>query len=556
MANLQDYVRWRGDLTLAERPWNVVDALVLTALSNVDLTGVVPAPGAPGVTVAAAADRLDVIVENSRTVRRMVFVPPDLVADLGASARFRDAVLSDYVDLTDVGSGVQFSAVTVRLPNGTAFVSFRGTDTSIVGWREDFAMSFEVMPSQPLATAYLRDRIRESTGPVVVGGHSKGGNLAVYAAVTQAEADQRRISAVYDCDGPGMSPEVADDDALRAISGRVTKIVPGFTVIGRLFDHAPPAHVVASTARGMLQHDIMTWQVEGTGLVELDQVAPESEVLSRAIDDLLEESSLADRRSFTDAFFSALAAGGATLMVDVPRSGFGSIESVLFSLIRSRDKTRNTVRLGLRAGWRALSSIDLGQLVRQRAAVRGAALLGTGIFLLIVPSLALQILGTFAIVALATVLTARGVRYVSRFRHAHRLTWPWIVGPPLVMAALITGLFLVRSWIAPTNLLLGVAFLLGGYAAARRGLAMLYRRPQRTVRGTLLLAGTVVAFGFAVVALSTAGQVEPWFVVRAGTFLTVAGVVELFFVTHDRARRTYVQEVAVGHLGTMHSTHR
>ncbi|MGO1315639.1 MAG: Mbeg1-like protein [Cellulomonadaceae bacterium] len=548
VANLQDYVRWRGDITLAERGFNVVDALVLTALSNIDLTGTVPGPGAAGVRMDAVAAELPLVLDNSQRARRMVYVPPQLLADLGASARFADTMLSDYVDLTDVESGIQFSAVTFHLPDGTTFVSFRGTDTSIVGWREDFTMSFEIMPSQPLAAEYLRDRVRECAGPVTVGGHSKGGNLALYAAMRLDAAERDRIHRVYDADGPGLSPQVADATALADLAGRLVKIVPEFSVIGAIFDARPPTHIVASAGRGLLQHDIMTWQVQGTGLVEVAQRAPEAELLNRAVDGWLDEVDYADRKTFTDALFSALAAGGATLMVDVPHSGFGSFESVLFSLLRNRSKTRRPVRLGLRAAWRALTTIDYPQLARQRATIRAITLGAIGVLLMVVPTQAVQIMGSFAIVALSAIVAVRALAYYTRFRRRHQVTWPWVVAAVALFAATVASLILLRGWMAPANILLGAGFLLYAYASARRGLPLVYQRPRRRLRATLLFAGAVCSFGFGVVALSHLGLVSTFYVLRAGNFLTLAGAIEGLFVMRDRMRGAYAAEKAAGYL--------
>jgi hypothetical protein len=153
---------------------------------------------------------------------------------MGQRARFADALLSSYVDIIGSESGMQFAALTIQLDDGTAFVAYRGTDNSVAGWREDFTMSFQVVPAQRHALQYLQsaqERLRE---PIRVGGHSKGGNLALYAAANVRTTTQQRILAIYNNDSPGLSPDVADETALLHLRDRITTIVPEFAVIGLL----------------------------------------------------------------------------------------------------------------------------------------------------------------------------------------------------------------------------------------------------------------------------------------------------------------------------------
>lgn len=525
MANLLDYVRWRGDLTLQQRPFNIVDNLVLAALSNLDLTEVMAGESATGfVTIRDAAAMLSRHPDAGVPDRRLAFVPRSLLQEMGGSRRFQDATLSAYVDVTDHSTGLQFSALTVGLDNGLTYVSYRGTDATITGWREDFTMSFELVPAQTMAVTYLRHRLEDAPGSLMVGGHSKGGNLAVYAAMKQRPKDQERIAAVYNNDGPGFSPEVADEPALNRIADRITKIVPEFAVIGRLFDNLVPSNIVASSGRGFLQHDIMTWQVEGTALDLCPTQSPKAAILNRAIDTWLEGATNSDRRDFTDALFGSLSAGGAILLQDVPSAGSGSFESVIFSFIRSRTKARRSLRVGTGAAVQALTSADYSGLLQQKDTIRALALVSTGLYFMIVPDLAVQVLGAFALLVICSYLAFRLNRYFRHFHVAHSLRWWWFVVIGVVLTGIVIGASQLNAFTVPRNLLLSAILLFYAWNSARKALTMFYSPSRRPVTGSLLGISAIVSLLFGIVVLSTVDRVMPFFVLQLGQYLFVVGL--------------------------------
>ncbi len=539
MANLLDYVRWRGDITLGERPLNIVDGLVLTALSNIDLAGIVPPAGSgESILVRDAAAALSERPSSGVGDRRLVFVPAALLEALGASARFGDAALSAYVDETDHVTGMQFAAVTVHLDNGYTYVSYRGTDSTITGWHEDFTMSFDLVPAQPLAAAYLGHRLADTTGPLVVGGHSKGGNLAVYAAMKQDGHEQERIVAVYNNDGPGLAPGIADDAALARISDRIIRIVPEFAVIGRIFDSDVSTHIVASTARGLMQHDIMTWQVEGVSLSERPAQSRRSVILNRAVDIWLEGAAPADRRDFTDAVFGALSAGGAVLLQDIPSRGSGSFESVIFSFARSRTKTRRTLRIGAGALAQAFTAADFSGLLQQKAILRGVMLTVIGLYFIAVPSLGVQVLGGLTAFVVCVYLAGRLRRYFARYYREHRLRWQVLILPAAFLVLLAWGAQL-NAFAIPRNILLSGAMVAYAWSTGRRALRMFYQSPRRGVVGASLAVSAVVSLLFGIVMLSTVDRVMPFYILQLGQYLLVAGLCTLFLFVRDRVAAEY-----------------
>ena len=322
MADVRDYLELRGDITLAERPFNDVDNLALATLAYLDLTGVVGAPGEKGVRLTDACGELLALSGGDLTtrVRSLATVDERFVVALGGSARLGDAVLRDYVDVRDDERVMQFSAVTADLDNGESYVAFRGTDTTLVGWRENFVLSFAVTQAQRAAADYLAhelERAASSGRRVRVGGHSKGGNLAAYAAACAPVALSGAIERAYSNDGPGMDRSVMPVSCHDVMGERYVRIIPAYSVVGRFFSDDAPATIVRSSAERSLQHDPLTWQVGPAGFLEADGPDPECLVVAGAFSSWLARLDPEDRRLLTDELFDALAAGGAERFEDV-----------------------------------------------------------------------------------------------------------------------------------------------------------------------------------------------------------------------------------------------
>lgn len=235
-----------------------------------------------------------------------------------ASPRLRDARLCSYVSETDDAKEKQFAACTLRFPSGDAYVSFRGTDNSIVGWKEDFNMAFETdVPSQRAAVAYLERVARGVTGKLYVGGHSKGGNLAVYSAMNCSEQAYARIEKVFSHDGPGFTAEAMASGDFAARVGKVSKTVPESSVIGMMFEQQEEYSVVCSTARGALQHDPFSWVVEGADFARADKVSRSAVAIDQSLNQWFADMSREERAGFIDALFQVLYASGQDTLAGV-----------------------------------------------------------------------------------------------------------------------------------------------------------------------------------------------------------------------------------------------
>ena len=354
MANIMDYLDWRGDLPLTVSPFNEVDGLILAELSFINFEGLVPPPElGRGVPLREAADAY-FARHNGAEIDMGVLVPgriPDLMCRMAHSERFGAMLLNGYCEMIDDASEQQFAALTVELDDGSIYVSYRGTDDTIVGWKEDLNLGYlEVIPSQTRALEYLGRMARQyPDAKLRIGGHSKGGNLAVYAAVRTPAAVQDRILKVYNDDGPGFIKSLAGTPEHTRIADRIQTIVPQSSVVGQLLEHEQNVQVVRSDAEGMLQHDGFSWQVERDRFVHLDGFSREGKVIDETLESWEESLSPKQRETFADALYTVLTASGAKTLTELNGDKLKSAVTMLKTYSNLDRETRQLLSGSLRA---------------------------------------------------------------------------------------------------------------------------------------------------------------------------------------------------------------
>lgn len=349
MANLLDYLDWRGDLTLAQSPFNEVDNLILSELSYVDFNGIVPGPDrGEAVPLHRAAQAFFARFPDGAKIDMGVLLPdeiPALLERLAGSPRFRDMRLRCFEDRLDAGKVQQFAALTVETGDGKLFLAYRGTDDTLAGWREDFHLAcMPQVPAQKMAVDYLRTVARQyPRRRLRLGGHSKGGNLAVYAAASCPAALQRRIEAVWSNDGPGFHEDLLDTPGYRRMADRVTTIIPKSSVVGMLLEHDEDYVVVDSSQQGLLQHDGFSWQVLGPAFVRLHSVTRQSRRNDLVMKEWVRSMSLEQRERFVDGLFDVLEASGAATLTDLKVERFKAAEAMVRAMKDMDKDTREAL---------------------------------------------------------------------------------------------------------------------------------------------------------------------------------------------------------------------
>lgn len=332
MGNIITYVQTEMR-TMKQKPFCAVDSLVLSELAYVNFGSAVS-----GMRLFAKAAplsqlyRAELFADMFRPTHPSIAAQPKdheiycttsrhaMMSAAAASPRFRDIRVRFHEDTFDVEQQQQFSAVTFQLEDDTAFIAFRGTDMSIVGWKEDLNMAYlSPVPSQQAAAEYL-DAVGKRlpfTQKLRVGGHSKGGNLAVYAAMKCSPSVQRRIIDIYNHDGPGFRNSVLETPEYRAIESRVRKILPESSFVGMLLADTQSYRVVESTGFGVMQHDAFTWVVNNGDFAYAEKLTDGALYMHRTLSDWLDSMPDAQRRQLVETIFRLIETTKAQSVADL-----------------------------------------------------------------------------------------------------------------------------------------------------------------------------------------------------------------------------------------------
>lgn len=334
MATMYDYLTWRGDITFNRSPLNEIDNLLFSILSYGRYDEIIPSlneESAIPLSQAAEAYVKHTDGEEKKDESLGFFAEvPTLLQRAAQCKRFRKVKLTRFVNRLDPDQSTQFAAMVFSLGKKLHYIAFRGTDTSLIGWKEDLHMSFlDEIPAQRLAATYARQVFDSLEGRFILGGHSKGGNLAVYAAVNLPSEEQKRIVAVYNNDGPGFQSAFVNSDAYVSLLDRIKIFIPQSSIVGILLEHGGDYTVVGSKQRSILQHDPFSWEVEGTRFVYEEGLSKGVLAIKSAVRSWLTEVSRDERESFVKGFCELVGATGAKTLEDLNNDKLQSVSAIL-----------------------------------------------------------------------------------------------------------------------------------------------------------------------------------------------------------------------------------
>ena len=345
MPDVFDYLKWRGDLSFDRDGFNEVDNLIFSCMAYSAFDGIVPDETVrTGVSLRQATAEMGVL---KRFEHKSRFLPPypELMERASDTVRFKAVVLSSYVNILDNEKPNQFSAVVFSYGKNNHFIAFRGTDDNLSGWKEDFLMSFKnIVPAQSQAVDYVNTVVPRLKGRIILGGHSKGGNLAVFSAVHTTDAIRRRIGTVYNNDGPGFHSSISDKDSYKNIQHRIHTYIPKSSVVGMLLEHGDDYTIVASPEKGIMSHNPLTWEVRGPALIHEQELSQFSRQTNEALHAWMNTLSLEQREQFVEALFDILQASGAQTLADLSKERLAVIDAMIKKLISMDKKTRVLLR--------------------------------------------------------------------------------------------------------------------------------------------------------------------------------------------------------------------
>ena len=274
---LLDYLQWRNDVPLSVSPFNEVDNIILAYLSYIDFGKLRQEwDGFCDLKGLFQSFCEEHSLEEIKTAGQFTERAPLLLKEMMEGERFLDTKVGYYAVDFDKDQLKTFAALVFLLPDGPNYVTFRGTDETITGWKEDFLMSCQSETAGAKeAVDYFNKVAKALEGEFILGGHSKGGNFAMYAAAFCESQHKERILKVYNNDGPGFRDEVIQSNEFQEMLPKILTIAPQSSIIGQLLSNPAEQRVIRSTAKGILQHDAMTWEAEKDRLVpsELDELS-------------------------------------------------------------------------------------------------------------------------------------------------------------------------------------------------------------------------------------------------------------------------------------------
>lgn len=366
MGNILNYLKEFKNIPFEKSGFKEVDNVILSQIAYLDFEGIVPGVDTDEfVTVAEAyqAFAMQNDMENIAKLKYMSEDTPHVLRLMSEGERFAKAKLSKYINQVDQLEGIQFAALHIELDDGTIYIAFRGTDDHLVAWEEDFSMSYKTVPAQKAAASYLYMMMDEETKRFRVGGHSKGGNLAVFAAMKYPEHLKERIIEVFDNDGPGFEEDVLASSEYLSIKNKITKITPAFSVVGMLFEHECRHRIVSSTGKTIAQHDPLTWEVEGCEFIYKDSLSKRSKLLAKTLGKWISGLKAEQRREFVKSLFGSLQDSGIEKMSDVAyekRKNFFKLCDVALHISKPTKAALSALALSFitiygKAGWNAIA---------------------------------------------------------------------------------------------------------------------------------------------------------------------------------------------------------
>ena len=356
MGTIIDYVREYGCYTFEEKPLNEVDSLILSQFSYLKFDGLVP-----GLSEHKRAVSIGYLNQHEQKDKLFVdkrFADSNyaLFTAMCNSFRFGKMKMNYYVNEIDLEEETQFSAITFYLGKGCTYVAYRGTDETIVGWKEDFNMAFLApVPGQLKSVTYLKKMAWRIWGKFYVGGHSKGGNLAVYAAMNCSPRLQKRMIEVYSLDGPGFRPEILASADFDRISDKVYKVVPQSSVVGVLLQSQEQHKIIESTSFGLLQHDPYTWTVEKDAFKKLDKRYESQLLMDDALNEWILQMDEEEIRFFVDTLYQVISAADIDNLIDFTDHWKENLNALIEAIKDLDDTSKEMMKMIIRSLFEVMS---------------------------------------------------------------------------------------------------------------------------------------------------------------------------------------------------------
>ena len=365
--DVMSYLEWRGDISIAGLPLCEADYAVIGCCSYFPFDGVVPENfDATPVSLWNAVNKIRELASLDGDGRSFHYKEdPEMTEILLTSPRFTSLGLTGFRNIIDVEKQEQFSAVTMLLPEKQLLIAFRGTDKTLTGWKEDFNMMYlEHVPSQEDAVKYLEEAAESLEGDIILCGHSKGGNLAIYAAAYCSEKVRARIKDIVSLDGPGFEAGRIESPEFEAIKDRIHSYIPQQSVVGMLLEPTRKSSVIHSSGAAFWQHSLYTWQIRRGDFIRETDVKNLSRNVDATLTNWFISLTKEKREKIVEGFWKVVEAAGVDNVEDL--FTFKSTVNMLKSMGKIDDETKDVMSEAVRLFRKAYKKMHADNRVERK----------------------------------------------------------------------------------------------------------------------------------------------------------------------------------------------
>jgi hypothetical protein len=366
-----DYLYWRGDITFDQSPLNEIDTMIFSMLSYIDFSPVFSEFNLDTRYSMVEIEKILSAAGAFNNAEKMMDFDKECLSILqivASTKRYSAMKVFGYYEYFKISKDTQFSAISYMLEDNSIVVAFRGTDTSLVGWKEDLAMSFcTKIGSQQKGVEYLNKISKVNDEPLYIAGHSKGGNVAIYAAIKSDESIQNRIVKVFNFDGPGFNKKAVSKEEYDILGvEKIVTIIPQASVVGILLQHEEPFSIAYSSKKtGIFQHYPTTWEVDVTGFKRVEGIKNESQYFDETIHTFLDGLSEKELEFFVDTIFNSLQAGGAVTLLDLSKTRGKAFTAIRKYYLETPKETRKQVEAVLKSFFKVSREVSKKETIRQ-----------------------------------------------------------------------------------------------------------------------------------------------------------------------------------------------
>lgn len=322
MGNLITYVQQYEAQTFQEKLVTDIDILVLTEIAYLPFDEIVSSyfEEKAAISLNQLGKEFEIIKEKEHENNPFMITKEriQLLDVVSKSQRYKEIKVFGFMNDIDDELTKQFAAVCYQWEEESRWIIFRGTDESLTGWKEDFMMTYsDLIPAQIDAIEYLRKQAELFSGSLNISGHSKGGNLSLYASAMQEEDIQHRIQQIYCWDAPGVHRSILNTEGYQRVVSKAKRYIPQDSIVGLMLESQVPYHIIESQGSGISQHSALMWNIEDDHFVELTELTRNSQLTDQTFKQWTEVVSDEDLKLFFDTFFELIFEMGVETVNDV-----------------------------------------------------------------------------------------------------------------------------------------------------------------------------------------------------------------------------------------------